>query len=128
MFEHSRIHTLMDEINEIDQYYSEFNQFYSEIDKEKHGNKYTDLLDRLIMEIEAYTSLHEKIIIIIAAIKFRGIPLCDSNNWHRLASKYDKIILGRNGSHLISEAQEPAEEFANLKTDEEAMIFRLTRL
>ena len=120
MFKHSRIHMLLDEINSLQ---VKFNVPW----KMKRSRKFMKVLDQLMLEVEAYTTdIEFKTGLMGAMLRDRKIPIVLSNEWSNVASIYTRIVMSSVFSFEPYRAL--VDEFMNLKTDEEAMIFRLTQL
>lgn len=116
MFEYSKIHILM---NQIDSMYDE---------EENDIDAFRDLIDRLILEIDSTTTnMKYKVILMYAMLKFKKYPLIRSKEWTTMAREreYARFLMSTKGPEML-EIAGIAKKFINIKDDVEAMAFKLT--
>ena len=120
MFEYSMIHILIDELVSLE---AKFNVPW----KKKRSRKYMNLLNRLLLEIDSFTTdKNFKAGLIRAMIRDKKIPMLLSEEWNSVDRGYTQLIIG------VGVSFEPyvnfVDEFLNVKDDAEAMAFRLQRM
>jgi len=116
MFEESKIHVLMDQLDFIDDEFGDtFNRAGSGL--------YMDLIDQLVLEIYDQSGSYG-IMLILAMLKLKKYPLIESKDWILISRKFTATVMSMQNDEK-ARLVELAQEFIDLKDDGDALVFKL---